>query len=104
MGVTTLTPRPLGSSPDLCPGGTPENSPAIDRWVVRRRLKSPGGAKENVRFHHDILSSLMGLMSLAAHPLINRWAIRFRPAGLAVEIFERHRRYFGCGTPAVERG
>jgi hypothetical protein len=78
-------PVPVGDLPARpCPGGTLENSPAIDRWVDdQRKFPSRVGVKENVRARDGVLSSLAGLaLRPSADPPMNRRAIFFRPIGL----------------------
>src|SRR5919108_490704 len=68
----------------LCPAGTPENSPAIYRWVNGPpNPPRPGGAKEPAEQRARRLSSLTGLVAYAQQdPPMNRWATFFRPIGL----------------------
>src|SRR6185436_1523534 len=67
----------------LCPAGTPENGPAIYRWVnLAQNPPSPEGAKENVRKQNPILPSLTGLVPCwHRDPALKRWAILMRPSG-----------------------
>jgi len=80
----------LNSGP--CPAGTPENSPAIYRWVnLLPNLKSPGGAKENVAGRSKVLSSLPGLVPFShQNPPMNRWAILLRPFGTLMLRIRNH--------------
>ena len=76
--------RPLlHASVRVCPAGTPENSPAIYRWVnTTTNPASPAGVKENAGKRNRALPSLPGLVPFSHRdPPMNRWAILVRPSG-----------------------
>ncbi len=80
-----MTQRPTkpfdcGSSP----AGTPEHSPAIDRWDLCEKCipKPRQGRKQRAAFSGGIFRPSGTHGSSPANPPLNRWAILFRPAGL----------------------
>jgi hypothetical protein len=64
--------------------GRPKIAHGFNRGSRVKKGWIPGGAKENVRHHNPVLSSLTGLIRFSHQdPPMNRWAIFLRPVGLA---------------------
>src|ERR1035438_1598200 len=71
-GSTESPPREKGC---LCPGGTPGNSPALQRWVCERIDPSPGGTAE-AGYSPTCLRRSSGTQPAdAGVPTPKRWAI-----------------------------
>ena len=71
----------------FCPGGTPENSPAIHRWEQNRISASPGGRLKLLILLTLSRPSGTGMTPLFL-PAINRWAI------LAVSLRDKIQNFF----------
>src|SRR5208282_469194 len=100
------------------PGGTVDNSPALQCWVtVEQRFNSPGGTTEPAFWRRlNRPSGTFGLIGLR-HPAINRWAFVKRPSRTETDVARRmrfswrfavnHLRLFQrycAGKPAVNFG
>jgi len=62
-----------------CPGGTCDNSPALQRWVWPPGRTSPAGTAEN-RYHSAVPAGLGHDPRRA--PALKRWAIIKDPSGM----------------------
>jgi hypothetical protein len=67
------------------PSGTTENSPRFQPWVTDGKRPEPRRGERKCPRHNPALPSLTGLIrSSHEDPPMNRWAIFFRPIGLAL--------------------
>jgi hypothetical protein len=63
----------MARSSILCPGGTPENSPAIDRWVGAAKRQAPEGAKEDSRHNERVRPGRPSPKSRYYHIFFRPW-------------------------------
>src|SRR5208283_1872949 len=85
------------------PGGTVDNSPALQCWVtVEQRFNSPGGTTEPVFWRRlNRPSGTFGLIGLR-YPAINRWAIVNRPSGTKTDVARRMPFRYGSTAPKTK--